>query len=143
MNIANITTKLPSKPSALIKLALKDLRKIEQNPRYEINMNRWHRGSKRRCEVCLAGAVMTCTLGVPKSRDLGPSDFEVCFSDRDLEVKLLALESFRKGEIEGGCQYLKVSTLLRDRYIPSYICSRNGFFKAMKQLADDLVGENN
>lgn len=43
--------------SGLIRLALADLRKCEQSPKYKINMDDWHVPNSR-CSVCLAGSVM-------------------------------------------------------------------------------------
>lgn len=64
-------TQLPDKPSELIRLALKDLRKTErQFWKYKIDMDIWHSGKTStlsRCSVCLAGAVMAQTLKTPIS----------------------------------------------------------------------------
>lgn len=49
------------KPSALLRLALSDLRKVEQDPRYKVNMERWHYPDADGCNVCLAGAVLAMT----------------------------------------------------------------------------------
>ena len=59
-----ITKTLPNKLSELYRIALEDLKKAEQSPEYIINMNNWslYNGSTKKCEVCLAGAVVAIEL---------------------------------------------------------------------------------
>ena len=96
--------KLPSKPSALIALALRDLDRVLQNPEYEVNWGRWHApsvGDNLTCHVCLAGAVIAGTLGTDKELVRDPEYF-----DPDTRKKLLALDDFRTGDIENALTYL-------------------------------------
>lgn len=55
---------LPNKLSELLRIALEDLKKAEQSPEYIINMDNWslYNGSTKKCEVCLAGAVVAIEL---------------------------------------------------------------------------------
>lgn len=93
--------KLPNKPSALIRLALKDLSKVEKDRRYKVNMYSWHVPSKltKRCSVCLAGSVMAKSLGAIRSTECAPSNFEET-------NKLRAIDYFRTGNISWGASRL-------------------------------------
>lgn len=98
--------RLPDKPSELIRLALADLKKVESDPRYEIAMAvTWHepQEEERTCLVCLAGAVMAEELGLSPEEDRGPSYF-----DTDTTLKLLALNSFRLGNIDTALCHLRI-----------------------------------
>lgn len=133
-------SRLPDRPSELIRLALRDLRSAIASG-YLVNMNDWHtpllrreggefvvsrdeRG-RARCEVCLAGAVMACSLGAPRDRDMGP--FEIALaamgrtddgsltpSDRvevrqhELYRKLRALDYFRIGFLWSALEELQI-----------------------------------
>lgn len=61
------------KTSALLKLALTDLRKVEQDPQYEVDMMVWHAplSSRNVCQVCLAGAVLAKTCRLPPTQASG------------------------------------------------------------------------
>jgi len=57
---------LPSDLACLIKVAHDDLVACERDPRYVINMSRWHEPrADGKCLVCLAGAVMAKTMKIP------------------------------------------------------------------------------
>ncbi len=90
--------KLSNKPSVLINQALADLKKIEKNRNYVIDMQVWHapKTKKEKCQVCLAGAVMSCRLDVRPSQHKHLMDYE----DTELAPKLRALDDFRKGKID-------------------------------------------
>ena len=69
------TSKLPDQPSALIRVALDDLKKCMGDPTYEINMAKWHKplanqGNSALCSVCLAGAVLAQTFKIPASESI-------------------------------------------------------------------------
>lgn len=89
--------KLPDKPSALIRLALRDLEKCERSSKYKVEMAYWH-DPNGKCKVCLAGSVIAKTLGVKPNQQLHPDD---C-TDNDTRRKLFALNAFRLGGIHGG-----------------------------------------
>lgn len=93
---------LPDKPSALIRLALDDLRKVERSKRYMVDMGWWHDTGVHlrdpiKCVVCFAGAVMAGTLSVPIQDNCTPDYF-----DADVEAKLIALDYFRDGNVWSG-----------------------------------------
>lgn len=59
---------LPNKLSDLLELAVRDVQKCEAEPaRFALHMGNWHRpdAGKGVCVVCMAGAVMAQTIGVP------------------------------------------------------------------------------
>jgi hypothetical protein len=97
-----MTQELPDCPSGLIRLALKDLEACECDPQYRIVMEYWHLPTQTGCCVCLAGAVMAQTLKTPLTQMVNPR----CFYDSKLEsgteLKLLALDSLRAGNIKAG-----------------------------------------
>lgn len=130
-------TKLPDKPSALIRVALRDLEACEKDPRYEIEMDYWHQANGV-CKVCLAGSVMAKSLGAPPDKSLGSYDF-------DEDGKLVALDYFRLGWIKDGLYQMTggpVPTSLRkDRRIASYSDDPADFKRDMNALADELEAQ--
>ena len=107
--MSTTTTTLPSLPSALIRLALNDLLACERDSRYAVDMDDWHwpttddRGRKV-CRVCLAGAVMAQTLGLPN--DLAIDDDDLAGYGCDVQGPLLALDCFRLGRIGSGLRWM-------------------------------------
>lgn len=100
-------TPLPNIPSALIRIAIKDLEACEISDRYTINMGNWHRQVLKeynydsfrwvelptfKCSVCLAGAVMSQTLGTNGIGTREPSEFPAD------EEALVALDALRQGD---------------------------------------------
>lgn len=130
---------LPSKPSALIRVALADLRKVEALPDiYRVNMDVWHREHRGDavCEVCVAGAMISQSLGARPGEHLGPEDF-----DQETTWKLYALNEFRVGNVFDGLCYLDRADLwlgADTRSITEYTTSPAGFHRDMQQLAADL-----
>lgn len=95
---------LPTKPSALLELALGDLRLCEQNPDFHIDMETWYDDRlKECCCVCLGGAVIAQRLPVPEcdfiNGDLLP------FPD-DIRGQLRALNAFRLGKVSAAFVFL-------------------------------------
>lgn len=91
-------TALPDKPSALLRLALADLRKVEALPEiYTVDMGTYHESWDGRCNVCLAGAVMAGTLNIPADEDTLPCNLGIVFAP-----KLHALDALRAGEVGGA-----------------------------------------
>lgn len=127
---------LPNKPSALITLALNDLRKVERNTKkYKVNMNRWHQPNSH-CSVCLAGSVMAKTLGADRLESIVPEDFPEGTAN-----KLGALNEFRIGYSDSGFYNMGRSSERGqefNRRIPEYDRNRTAFHKAMRGLARDL-----
>lgn len=104
------TQQLPDRPSELLRLALSDLRKCEQDPTFRIDMGVWLLPAGvntlegryyDQCSVCLAGSVIAQTLGHPLCLSGGPSDWRL-----DTARKLFALNYFRIGSIEAAYLWL-------------------------------------
>jgi hypothetical protein len=138
---------LPNKPSELLRLALADLRKVERDERYEVDMWAWHAPdeSDNRCHVCLAGAVIAGTLGARPDQDLMPGGRGL---DRETGLRLEALDALRCGDVTGavflllanpGDEYPAESNPL-DRETVDYEDGREAFHEAMAKLAADLEG---
>jgi hypothetical protein len=131
--------KLPNKPSALIRAALADLKVVESRPDiYKVNMDVWHREHREEkvCEVCLAGSVISQTLGAEPNEVCGPENF-----GRETTWKLYSLNEFRLGNVFDGLCYLDcVDRWLGadTRSIADYAENPTGFHKDMEQLANDL-----
>lgn len=155
---------LPNKASELIRLALKDLKKVEASTDYSVAMSTWHQPKSfylnDTCSVCLAGAVMAMTLEVPKDiqvefeseafTDTGIEarfdlkGFEISFEDQN---KLYALNEFRTGSVSMAMQALLTRTewlankeLFFDmnRTIPHHDDAPETFYSEMKNLAEEL-----
>lgn len=138
-----VTTHLPGKLSALIRVALADLKLCEKDDHYEIWMSDWHSPSTRtgKCEVCLAGSVMAQTLGTPRSKYTAPSYFSNSHSTY-VQNKLYALNCLRTGEVATACQFVGIKNYIDfyslDRTIVMYRRGEETFHKEMNILADDM-----
>jgi len=107
----------PKEPSKLIRLALKDLEACQKDKDYIIRMSGWHYPVEGKCHVCLAGAVISQTLGGKKEVDLFPNCFPLPWASA-----LWALDFFRRGAIEHGLLHLNI--LLdseRSSKVPRYV----------------------
>lgn len=93
---------LPTKPSELIRVAIKDLIAIEQDRRYVVDMTEWHRPNSH-CRVCFAGAVIALRVGL-LDREIIPSQFGL-----KTYCALLALNDFRQGFIHDGVARLDLA----------------------------------
>jgi hypothetical protein len=93
------------KPSELIRLALKDLEAVEQEPEtYKVCMSKWHYSTPEKCFVCLAGAVMAKSLHADPLKKADPANYS------DEMCKLLyALDRFRVGDIFLGFYYMQLT----------------------------------
>ena len=89
---------LPNKASDLLELAMKDMKMIEKNPLYIIDMGSWHspefQSFEFDCAVCLAGCVMANTLKVNPELPREPEDF-----NNDIKHKLYAIDDLRQGHV--------------------------------------------
>lgn len=133
---------LPNKLSALIFVALADLRKAEKSPRYIVDMTTWHTPNSH-CAVCFAGAVMAFSLGASFKQDCIPADFSSATAR-----KLVTLDKVRSGNFYAAFRYLKPDSTpfqaqlaqdMQDRsQIPSYFISSARFKKEMLKAAKSL-----
>lgn len=160
----NAGCSLPSLPSALIRVAIADLKKAERSKDYMVNMGHYHLASKASydgetctaepatCHICLAGAVMAFSLGVPSTVTFAPSEY----ADDELTDKLYALDHLRCGNLMDGLSKLGVSKTKisatqrvlipkeagkhRSSYysVPEYEHNKTAFKKEMLALADKL-----
>lgn len=88
---------LPTRLSTTIRVALKDLTKVEASKKYKVYMGDWHSPDEEQgiCEVCFAGAVMAKTLGCHPTKHQEPQNFE-----EDVMNKLFAVDRVRVGDIQ-------------------------------------------
>lgn len=140
--------KLPDLPSALLRLAMSDLEKVEADPRYTVHMNEWHslypHGESKEmiCHVCLAGSVMAKTLEIPINTSDGTNYFDLENRFADWR-KLTMLDSFRLGKVEEGLDW--VDKELPDGFprridVTSYVAGPKKFKKDMEKIATMLEG---
>lgn len=114
--------------SGWITLALEDLEKCDQDPRYMINMSVYHRevGLSEVCHVCLAGAVMAQNCQADPERAVVPIHF-----DWKLRCMFLSLDSFRDGAVVAAAHYyyesdhittpIQLETSLKNNWVPGYV----------------------
>lgn len=130
---------LPSKPSELIRVGIKDLKACEADPTYRINMMDWHRPSfdvPEICCVCMAGAVMAQTLSISPRVSVTPMSTSVF--DAITQQRLDALNYMRRGRMDQAFEYLGVP--LPDK-IPVYVnitdyrIDQECFYADMESLA--------
>lgn len=103
------------KPSGLIRLALKDLRAVEKDSRYKVNMEHWHfvhplpqKPTDHLCHVCFAGSVLAKSFNFPLETKL------IGFFPKKMQDRMTALNSFRTGNVYSGLEQLG---LVPKRYI--------------------------
>lgn len=114
IELQSIEDTLPSKLSDLIKLAVKDLTKVEKMPNYSIDMGTWHDIKSifncEICSVCFAGSVMACELHIEFGRSAIPYYFK-----ESLNYKFHALDEIRKYNIQAALIYTELNTLNEKR----------------------------
>jgi hypothetical protein len=138
-----LRSKLPKKPSKLIRLALRDLEKTEVDSNYCVYMPVWHQPDGRSgvCYVCFAGAVMAKRFKLPPDIDVSPASITrlgFTFEDR---YRLQALNLFRTGSVAEALATLGLErpARLRAGYnIADYDFDPKKFHKQMHKLADRL-----
>jgi hypothetical protein len=137
--MSNPTTfTLPEKPSDLIRRALADLERVEQDPRYRVDMGAWHDPTADCCLVCFAGAVIAAHINDP-DRCILPHQF-----GSNIAAKLVALDSFRVGKarralVEFGVGSDKAGQFPADYDVPNYSDNPSGFKVAMRVIAAHLA----
>jgi hypothetical protein len=131
--------KLPRKPSALIRLALKDLVAAEKV--YGIDMFDWvvpaAESAKGKCTVCLAGAVMVGTLKMKP-------EYQLPINAGPDATTLEAINDLRQGELAEAFDHLYL--FLPPHFMDSvdiveYGRNRKLFKKQMAELADAFEAE--
>jgi hypothetical protein len=112
---------LKLKPSGLIRLALKDLRAVEKDSRYKVNMEHWHwvhplpqKPEEELCHVCFAGSVLAKSFKCSSDETKLLGAFPVGVQDR-----MTALNAFRLGQVYGGLEQLRRAVKVPKRYIPN------------------------
>ena len=118
--------KLPDKKFELLRLAIKDFKKVLAAPdQYTPNMYFWHydgfSDSAPTCYVCLAGSVIAFTLEGPELDVLDPYDF-----DDDTRDKLKSLEHLRRGDLDEVFEYVDLPEEVAD--FPTY----NNYFRNLE-----------
>lgn len=120
--------KLPNKPSALLRLAVNDCKKVQKMKTRKLQMLSWHHWSSidNVCSVCMAGSIMDRTLKVDLKRNIIPADF-----DFDKQNKLHAVNEMRNGNFDSAFSLLD----MKDKYnykinqISSFVSRNFCFFK--------------
>lgn len=98
-----MTATLPTKLSELLRLAVKDAQACELDPAVELNMYQWHfPQDEGPCLVCMAGAVMHCTLGTDPEEMLTPHDAAAW------RTSLLAIDRLRTGGLRQAALWLDI-----------------------------------
>ena len=147
-------------PSALIRVALADIEKVEDDPAYEVETSVWHtpvlllsdearRGwgftclKPETCLVCVAGATMAMSLGADRSEKWLPCDYPDA-----VEKRLRALDQFRVGDVTGGLAEMDADdsldgisiNVLRGFYdeMPRYEAEGGAWHEAMEEIASNL-----
>jgi hypothetical protein len=106
-----MTTQLPNKLSALLRLAVADAQKCEAMPEtYVLDMSNWHAPDGAGCNVCMAGAVIAQTLLIPPSEDVGYNSF-----GEEKRRALGAIDDMRTGAFATAHRFLKLSGPTRDQ----------------------------
>ena len=124
-------------PQALIRVAIKDLERVEQNPIYTIDMQAWHMPfdvNNEQCGVCFAGACMTRFTPFDKSSI--PADFPSAVTAR-----LYALDFFRVGNVKAAFTHLNITGgygLVAFDRPPAYEDDPDRFKKNLLALANGL-----
>lgn len=124
--MAKIKTKLPDKPSELLKMAMDDLEAAEESDEYSVDMGHWYfpniskEGSIKTCKVCLAGSVMANMLPSDRIKSCSPNTLKFNGEiDGDTRDKLMAIDEIRSGFIEHGINRMGIDT--DDAYLPNYL----------------------
>lgn len=111
------------KPSQLLRVAVADLKKVEKDERYVVDMDRWHRplftsnSGGIKCHVCLAGSALAKSLGI--SPDEPFSCLDIGISDK-FKDRMSALNYFRCGAVVMGLHNMGIN----DRRVPAELTKK-------------------
>lgn len=138
--------KLPGKPSALIRIAIRDMVEAKKAG-HGIVMSSWVVLGTKKCTVCAAGAVM---MNLPGFRRIKkeeenlkkePAHLFPCVFRRE-NMALHAIDYLRCGDISTACRYLGCAAPMGFAHwlgqIPQYEDSYKGFYAKMRQFAKEL-----
>lgn len=127
------TKRLPTKLSALLRLAVKDAKKIAQKKGYQLDMANWHHPFLGKCYVCMAGAVIAIDLGAKPTNDVDPYNFPPAVKEA-----LQAIDSMRCGDFEDACLLTQVSEKsLSSRKRVAIVKARHLILKDLEQSRGD------
>lgn len=146
--IRTVKTKLPDNPGKLLDLALDDLAKVKRSKAYEVDMSVWHAPQRDKCSVCLAGAVLAKSCGVPAFEFYSPWHVAIPLA---VGQKLEALNAFRVGAVGIGLAVLGLVHQVERGAAVFKTWDRGGaydpgvpdrqFFRALRRLAKILRKE--
>lgn len=101
---------LPNKLSDLLELAVRDVQKCEAQPaRFSLHMGNWHKpdAGKGVCVVCMAGAVMAQTIGIPDQAERFVFEDRACEDDIEPHRRAMsAINEMRIGLIGAAAAQL-------------------------------------
>lgn len=125
---------LPEKLSDCLAVALGDLIKCErQKGTYRIYMMTFHQPNSH-CTVCLAGAAMAQTLGVPPTEPSCPSGFNQHNNVRLNAISNCAISSLADGLQELGLEVIEGAW----KRTPSYASDPKAFKAAIRSYIKEL-----
>lgn len=150
---ALLDSSLPDKPSELLRVALTDLQKGEEDPDFEVHMGVWLVQIRQlfpsRCRGCMAGAVMRYSLGIMPEASYESTPLTVDrVTARGFSAKLLAINSFRIGRIHEALDNLGLEYECELRGLPSFVTvtdykhSHEQFKKEMRGIIAMLESHN-
>ena len=135
-------TKLPKTLHGLLRVAVGDCIQLERNPRYRFNMGDWHvpmlreAGDIKRCEICMAGAVMANTLHTSPEEYEEPDSFYNTGSHiyrRDLCAAFFAIDQLRKGYVSSAYETLygkSPLTEIKNALLPISVLIKKAYVEA-------------
>ncbi len=106
---------LPAKLSDLLELAVRDVQKCEAEPaRFKLHMGNWHKPDNGACVVCMAGAIMAQTIGVPDQEERSVFQGLPCVDDVEpYRHALAAVNELRMSKIISAAKELDMPPLSR------------------------------
>lgn len=115
---------LPRKMSALIKIALRDIRKAEKSAAFVVDMREWYEpnqeivcrvgdsdglviSKQKACVACAAGSVMAFSFGL--GPDGNPDKASNLLGSEENGMQLSAIDSLRRGAVASAARELDIS----------------------------------
>ena len=144
-------------PSKAIRQCLEDLRMVEKDPRYIVNMYAWHKKhhirstDTTRCSVCLGGARLARIIDDPDYSDVpnfGVVDFSKIVNETKQRYRISSMDDFRCGHIAQGLhrffrgkdfgyfrEMIDPNHIIR---VPEYSDDREGWYEGMEEVIQIL-----